>query len=80
MTLKHLKQTLKHTFSGKCEINNDYLRSQAPLNVISQINGAEEMLWIIMREIIWIEFNNSIPKFIHKRSCCGGQNKTSSPF
>ena len=39
-----LKQTLKHTFSGKCEINNDYLRSQAPLNVISQINGAEEML------------------------------------
>ena len=25
-------------------INNNYLRSQVPLNVISQINGAEEML------------------------------------
>ena len=45
---KYLKQTLKYTFSGKCEINNDHLRSRAPLNVISQINGAEEMLWIII--------------------------------
>ena len=57
MTLKHLKQTLKHTFFAKCEINNDYMRSQAPLNVISQINGAEEMLWIIII-VYYIEYIN----------------------
>ena len=45
---------LKHPFSSKCEIDHNYLRSQAPLNVISQINGAEEMLWIIIIIIIII--------------------------
>ena len=54
MTLKYLKQALEHTFSSKCEINNNYLRSQTPLSVILQINGAEEMLWIIIIIIIII--------------------------
>ena len=31
--LEIFKSGLKHTFSSKCEINNNYLRSQTPLNV-----------------------------------------------
>ena len=64
MTLKHLKQTLKHTFSGKCEINNDYLRSQAPFNVIftdkrrwrNAVNHHESSS--IIQEFLWMKYEN----------------------
>ena len=71
--ISYLKHALKHPFSSKCEIDNNYLRSQASLNVISQINGAEEMLWIIIIIIIIIivitihfqlknKYNNSLAR------------------